>query len=365
MGLAGKVHGWSYRPGERHFVWRAKEAGYKTALVGVQHVALDAAELGYDEVYPLCPAGQLKEQAGHVLRRLCGDGPPFYLEVGFFEPHRPYDFGGAGPDERSGVAVPGYLPNTSEARKEMAAVQGAIRAMDEAVGHLLSELDRTGQADRTWVIFTTDHGLAMPRAKSTLYDPGIETALLMRWPGAGVIGGRVLEEMISNVDIVPTMLEAIGVPISPEVQGISFWPLLCGEMYQARSEIFAEKTFHTQYEPMRAIRTERHKLIVNLELGPKINVPSDIQLGPLFPQMIEQCVNARSKVELFDLATDPLEMTNLVDKPEYASLRGELTGRLLEWMAKTGDPILQGPIASSYYKEALELLRSGQPVSRS
>ncbi|MDF2725400.1 MAG: putative sulfatase, partial [Paenibacillus sp.] len=84
MGLAGKVHGWSYRPGERHFASRAKEAGYATALVGVQHVALEAEVLGYDEAYPLSPAGHMQKQAGDVLRRLCGEGRPFYLEVGFF-----------------------------------------------------------------------------------------------------------------------------------------------------------------------------------------------------------------------------------------------------------------------------------------
>lgn len=365
MGLAGKIHGWRYRPGERHFAQRAKETGYTTTLVGVQHVALEAAELGYDEVYPLGPARQMKEQAGQALRRHCEAGQPFYLEIGFFEPHRPFDYGDASPDDSLGVAIPGYLPDTAEARKEMAAAQGAIRVMDEAVGHLLSELEQTGQADRTWVIFTTDHGLAMPRAKSTLYDPGIETALLMRWPEAGIAGGKIIDEMISNVDIVPTMLEALGLPVPAEVQGSSFWPLLRGEPYRARSEIFAEKTFHTQYEPMRAIRTDRFKLIVNLELGPRINVPSDIQVGPLYPQMIEQCVNARSKVELYDLAADPLEMTNVADKPAYASQREELTRRLLDWMEQTGDPILQGPVASSYYTEALELLRPEQRVFRS
>ena len=96
---------------------------------------------------------------------------PFYLEVGFFEPHRPYDWQGTQPDTSQGVTLPPYLPDIPEAEADVAALQGAVKMLDTGVGILLDSLDDLGLAENTWVVFTTDHGLAVPRTKCTLYDP--------------------------------------------------------------------------------------------------------------------------------------------------------------------------------------------------
>ena len=142
--------------------------------------------------------------------------------------------------------VPGYLPDVPEARSDLAAFQGAIRQMDTAVGRVLHVLDELRLAHLTCVIFATDHGAAMPGAKCTLYYPGIEVALLWRWPSAGLSGGRVISELASNVDVTPTLLDALSLPVPPSIQGHSQWPLLSGYgPYTPRSEVFAEKTFHT------------------------------------------------------------------------------------------------------------------------
>src|SRR5205823_5011687 len=135
------------------------------------------------------------------------------------------DFGGAQPDESRGVAIPGYLPDVPESRRDLAAFQGAIRQMDAGVGRILHALDELAIADRTCVVFATDHGAAMPRAKCTLYDPGIEVALLWRWPAA-LPSDHVVSKMVSNVDVVPSLLEALGLAVPTSVQGRSFWPLL-------------------------------------------------------------------------------------------------------------------------------------------
>ena len=100
--------------------------------------------------------------------------------------------------------------------------------MDAGVGRILAGLDELGIAESTLVVFVTDHGAAMPRAKCTLYDPGIEVALLLRCPALGVSGGRVFSELISNVDVTPTVLDALGRESPPALQGRSFWPLLSG-----------------------------------------------------------------------------------------------------------------------------------------
>jgi arylsulfatase A-like enzyme len=127
------------------------------------------------------------------------------------------------------------------------------------------------------------------------------------------------------------------------------------ESYQPRQQVFAEKTFHTAYEPQRAIRTGRYKLIWNIEAG-IVNVPGDIMRSPIFPQMIQQIVVELPPFELYDLQNDPLEQRNLVDDPAHADTYRSLRQQLLAWMRETGDPILNGPVASPFYQRALALL---------
>lgn len=368
LGLAHNPFNWRLHPGEKHIARLLAEAGYDTGLCGVQHLtrSQDAADLGYafyDATDALQPAPELAERAAAFLRDPGRHQRPFYLEVGFFETHRPYDWGGAAPDDRLGVQVPAYLPDSSEARAEFAALQGAVRRMDQAVGRILHVLDEAGLAGNTWVIFTVDHGLAMPRAKCTLYDPGLATALIMRLPAAGNgFAGRRFSELISHVDVVPTLLEGLGLPLPTNLHGRSFWPLLRGQSYQPNRLVFAEKTFHTAYEPMRGLRTERHKFIANFEVDTLVNVPDDVRLSPIYPQMLAELAGQRHYFELYDLEEDPGERVNLAPRPELQPLLDDLKDQLLDWMVRTGDPLLEGPVASPYYRQAVALLRKqGQP----
>jgi len=132
------------------------------------------------------------------------------------------------------------------------------------------------------------------------------------------------------------------------LQGQSFADLLRRQSFSGRSAIFAEKTFHTAYEPQRAIRTDQYKLIWNLEVG-IVNVPGDVMHSPIFPQVIDSVTEERPFFELYDLISDPLEKNNLVGFAEYTEVFNELRHRLLAWMKETNDPLLEGPIASSFY----------------
>ncbi len=359
LGLAHAPFGWRLGSGERHLAHILADAGYRTGLVGMQHLVERGREpeLGFEWVSPVAPAYEEAEVAIGQLRELSRGEQPFYLELGFEEPHRPYSFGGAQPDDSRGVAVPPYLPDGPPARADLAAFQGAIRQMDQAVGRVMAALDDLGLAERTLVVFTTDHGAAMPRAKCTLYDPGIEVALLMRWPERGLAGGRVVDELVSNVDVVPTILQALELAADGVLHGRGLWPLLTGGEYSARQEVFAEKTYHTHFEPMRAIRTARHKLIVNLEVGLRFDVPGDILESPIYPQIIPSLLGTRPPIELYDLAEDPWEQTNVADSTAFASVRADLSQRLLRWMEDTDDPLLGRPIASPYFADALAKLR--------
>src|SRR5205823_7660675 len=218
IGLAHPPFGWRLNSDERHTAELLAAAGYSTTLVGMQHLVEHGSEpdLGYQRVLPVAPAYSEAESAIVLLRDFARQDKPFYLEVGFEEPHRPYDFGGAQPDTSRGVAIPPYLPDAPESRQDLAAFQGAIRQMDDGVGRILRALADLGIADQTCVIFATDHGAAMPRAKCTLYDPGIEVALLWRWPARLPAG--VVSEMVSNVDVAPSLLDALGLPVPGSVQ---------------------------------------------------------------------------------------------------------------------------------------------------
>lgn len=359
FGLAHPPFDWRLYPDEVHLARLLQQAGYFTAQIGVQHVTgHDAAAvraLGFDHA---TPAGDAATIADHAVTLLAQPPrQPFFLNIGFPEPHRDAQgrYSQAPPDASRGVQIPPYLPQSAAARQEFAELQGVIGALDAAVGRIWAAVQAAALVGNTWLIFTTDHGLAMPRAKCTLYDPGLQTALLMVAPVFGLTGGRVYEELISNVDITPTLLEMLGLPRPATLQGRSFAALLRGEAYTRRTHLFAEKTFHTAYEPQRSVRTERFKLIWNVEVG-IMNVPGDIMRSPIYPELIAAIVEERPHFELYDLADDPLEQTNRSADPLYADVFAELRRLLWQWMAETGDPLLTGPVASPFYHRGLHAL---------
>ena len=354
MGLAHGSFGWDLRPEERHAAQLFGAHGYETHLFGLQHVSPSVERLAFAHVHG---RGRGRDVSAQVAALLSGPPPeqPLYVEVNLEEPHRPYNAGGVAPDEERGVWVPPYLPQGEPAREEMAAAQGAIREMDTAVGRIVEALDGGGLAEDTLLVFTSDHGLAMPRAKCTLYDPGIGVALLASWPGGGVGGGRAVPDLVSNVDLLPTLLDAAGLPVPGGMQGRSHLPLLRGEAYEARDAVFAEKTYHSYYDPMRAVRTRTHKYIRNFESAFLVEIPGDIAQGAVFRSDPGRYQGAtHPDVERYDLQADPDEQLNLAGDPAHAEVERELDRRLWRWMEETADPLLLGAVPSPAYRRAVE-----------
>lgn len=381
LGLTHSHFGWDLHPQERHLASRLRDAGYRTRLVGVHHesrVLPDeqiAERLGFDLVQTGGIADVVADRAVAALHdhHDRAGGAPFYLQVGFAEPHRapgdrdePGVMGFLGnhvePDDSRGVTVPPYLVDDESARIEIAELQGAIRQMDGGVGRVLSELDALGLTDDTITIFTTDHGVALPRAKCSLYDPGIEIAFLARWPGGGWTGGHDLDGLLGNVDIVPTLLDAIGLDAAGPLplHGRSFAARLGGVDGERRQETFAEMTYHDYYDPRRCIRTDRWKLIANFSSAPGFMDPSQAwvrRCTPLEPSYPHDAYHP--DLELYDLTADPLERDDLAQDEAYATVRADLAGRLWTWMRETGDPILDGAVTSPQHSAAIAALRRG------
>jgi len=343
-GLMGLVNlDWDLPDGNATLAQMLGAAGYETYLFGLQHEVKDVGRLGFHHVSDRSVRNECHTVAGQVadfLRSMGNKERPFYARVGFFEVHRPW--GKYEPDDPADVHVPGHLTDTPGARRDLAMFHGAIRSMDAAVGSILAALDESGSRDDTLLVFTTDHGIAFPRAKATLYDPGINTALLMRWP-AGFPGGRVYDELLSNVDLVPTLLEAAGTPAPDDLSGRSFLSLLQGRGYEPNGEIFAEKNTSPN-DIKRCIRTQRYKYIRNYNEGPLLQLPTDIEASLTRREMGDNHLAPRPEVELYDLEADPPETENLAGRPDHTDIERRLASRLERFQETTGDPIIRGPI---------------------
>ena len=300
-------------------------------MLGYDHVV----DVGTTKVHSIAPA------ALQLIRS--SPQQPFFLSIGFFETHREFFEPSSVRDALYG-APPGQLPDTAATRADMASFKASARSLDQGVGAVLHGLDEAGLADDTLVVVTTDHGLPFPGAKATLSDRGLGVMLIIRGPG-GFYGGHVTDALTSHVDLYPTLLELAGAPIPDDSHGSSLLPLARREVDEVRDELFAELTYHAAYDPQRAIRTRRHKLIRHY--GDRLEpVLPNVDDSPSKSLLIDAGWGShpRPRVELYDLIMDPTEMRNLADVPDFALLREELEGRLQAWMEQTGDPLLDGPV---------------------
>lgn len=343
-GMTGLAHrGWRLNDYRQHVVHPLREAGYWSALVGEQHLSRDDGVLGYDHVVDV---GTTKVHSiAPAARKLLRSRPPqpFFLSVGFFETHREFFEASSVRDALYG-SPPAHLPDTPEIRADMASFKASARSLDQGVGAVLHALDEQGLADDTLIVLTTDHGLPFPGAKASLSDRGLGVMLIMRGPG-GFLGGHVTDALVSQVDLYPTLCELAGAPLPDGLHGRSLLPLARREVAEVREELFAELTYHAAYDPMRAIRTRRHKLIRHF--GERLlPVLPNVDDSPSKELLVaagwgEQ---PRPRLELYDLLGDPGEMRNLAYDERFVELLDELNARLEAWMRETDDPLLDGPV---------------------
>ncbi|WP_291764502.1 sulfatase/phosphatase domain-containing protein, partial [Caldivirga sp. UBA161] len=216
--------------------------------------------------------------------------------------------------------------------------------------------------DNTLLIFTTDHGVDLPRAKSTLYDPGIEATLIMSCPNCGIYGGRRVNALTSHVDLLPTILEVLSIKPPDNVQGVSLLPLIKGSVASVRDAVYAEKTYHERYDPIRAIRTSRFKLIIHLEAQDTADAAIDSKLSPAHAVVADEITTPNEFIELYDLKWDPLELHDASRDPTYEGVLRDLLNRLYRFLKDTSDPILNGPIPSLHYYQALRILRGEEEL---
>ncbi len=265
---------------------------------------------------------------------------------------------------------PSICPTPAEVRQDLAEFYGSITVADAAVGRLLDTLEATGLDRTTWVVFMTDHGPALPRAKSTLYDAGTGIAMMLRPPRDANIPPKVYDELFSGVDLLPTLLDLLSVEVPADVEGLSHNAgLLASPEPPVRTEVYTTKTYHDSFDPIRAIRTKEYSYIENYASRPLLDLPLDIaDSAP--GRIIAPLTRAqRPQRELYDLRADPNESNNLLVQnvsAEAKSVADDLALLLNEWRVKTSDVIpseFAGSRISERYTETY--LRIQRQPSRS
>jgi len=314
--------------------------GYSTLLFGIQHETDNPHKLGYQKIftnYISC------EQITPLLLNFLQEKPPqpFFVSVGFVETHQPFPIIEKPPDT---LKVPSFLPDEIEVKKDIAGLNILIEKVDRSIGEIIKILQKTKLIENTIVVFTTDHGIAFPGAKATLFDPGIGIFLIMS--GADIPSDKKFNCLSSNLDFMPTILDYLSIKKPEKIAGISLMPIIKGEKGEIREEIFAELTYHAAYDPIRCIRTNKYKYIRSFEARPYY-----------FPPNVDNCFSKglfrrkgyykriRPFEFFFDIEKDPLERKNLINRKDYKEIIDKFRNQLKKWMEETGDPLLKGMVS--------------------
>jgi N-sulfoglucosamine sulfohydrolase len=365
-GLTGNLTGgFALHETERHAAALFREGGYESVLCGFMHEARTVADCGFERAISGTGGdhnygGDLRNHGREIAAWLAerDSARPFYLQIGCHETHHPFTKFDTPPDESLGLTVPPYLSDIPDVRRELAELQGSIQRMDEGLGRILDALDAARVADDTLFVFTTDHGIDFARAKGTLYDAGLEVFLFMRYPRSQWGRGRVIDGMVSNIDVLPTLLEACGLLVPTNLAGRTLSPVLLGQSETVQDVIYGEKDYHDTYDPTRCARTERYKYIRYFE----VNLFHDVRLATMTRRHHFRYPWRREGIEeLYDLANDPHETRNLASDPNHAAVLKDMQSRLVGWMRRTDDPLLRQISASPFYARATKALLQACP----
>ena len=370
-GLVGLSQlGFRMHPGQPALPALFKAAGYRTGIIGKLHVE-PAADFPFDwmpakEKVAAAPTRNVRwvaEQSREFFASSKAAGKPFFHYVNYFDPHVPLtkdtDRIAGLPDKPLTAAgikqpIPLGAPDAEKNRAATAHLLNAVLRLDAGMGLLLDELKAAGFADNTIVIFVGDNGTAMPRGKTWSYEAGVRVPMLVRWPGVAK-PGLTRDELVSLLDVMPTLLAGVGLKAPDNLVGTPLQPLVRGEPGKDwREFLFTEMNFHEpqMLRGQRSVRDARYKLLLNLVTSQHGHASVElvdfdsggVNVGSL-------TVGHLAPVELFDLQTDPDETKNLADDPAHAATRRRLEAALQNWREKRADPLLD-PARVQRWKDA-------------
>ncbi|MEC3908692.1 sulfatase [Tamlana sp. 2201CG12-4] len=352
---------WPLPETKKTFVQELKNAGYWTGLAGKYHMG-DPVRDDFDILLEM----QWKDAPIGIDRRLVGDGSgcddwikllrqrpkgkPFFTWLASFDAHRPFYEGMSdNPHSFEDVVIPPYIPETDKVKKDFALYYDEIARMDDYLGKVVAELEAQGVADNTLILFVSDNGRAFPRDKTTLYDGGIKTPWIVKWP-AKIKPGSVNNHLISSVDIAPSFMSLAGLTPLEAFDGKDFISMLTDTTKSIREVIYAEDHFHDFEDYTRAIRTKQYKYIKNyytdLPNTPSADIIRDLSWQSMIEEKQKGTLNEaqqhcfkipRLEEELYDVIKDPNELNNLALQVEYADVLDHMRARLNSIREATND----------------------------
>ena len=316
----------------------------------------------------------MRAQFEQALKAAAAAGKPFFINANATDPHRPFagssgaegneadqskkkaprSLAGTAPVElfpESEVVVPSFLEDLPAVRKEVAQYFSSVRRLDQTMAELLAALEAAGHRDDTVIVFMSDHGMSFPFSKATLYRNGTWSPLLLRVPG--VAKAVVNQDMVSSVDIMPTVLELLGVKAPDGLDGRSWVSLLRGERQPGRDYIFTHVNTVSSGKafPGRCVRTATRAYIWNAWPDGKTQyrveamsglswnamakaAESDPKIKPRVQHFLFRCAE-----EFYDEENDPEERHNLIGDPKHQAEIQQLKKLLLAHMEATDDPL--------------------------
>ncbi len=323
-----------------------KQAGYYCAAVGKWHLG-DSERKHWQQIME-CAGAETAENAVNILAAAPVDSPCF-LWIASKDPHRPYQLNTiAEPHRPADVRIPPYLPDHPQIRKEMALYYDEISRFDACVGTVRAALEKSGRLENTVIVYLSDNGMPFPRAKTTLYDAGIRTPLIVRWPGK-VPPNSIQTSLFSVVDLAPTLLAIAGVE-QDTMQGSDARQMWLDPRAAGRDAVYAEANWHDFEKFTRCVRTENLKLIRNyywdVPLWNSVDSINSItwtglmevkRAGQLTPAQSFLFQEPRPYEEFYDLSHDPHELHNIIDDPAYTHELAALRTKLDNWRVETAD----------------------------
>ncbi|WP_299053706.1 sulfatase [uncultured Polaribacter sp.] len=288
---------------------------------------------------------------------------PFFFQANISPPHRNFDahmkkFPEYMPDVNN-IVVPDYLPDTPLMREDLSKYYGCVQLADACAGAIIETLKRKGEFENTLIIFTSDQGQPYHRAKASAYAEGLHVPYAV--VGPNISKSQVSKALISHVDIMPTILSFLSLPIPETVQGKSILPIITGKQDTVtdRKYIFAEHNSHgpdkREHYPSRVVFDGRFYLIRNLMPNKSYLLPADLreykgwsnrsyeatvkakETHPMQYNLLKTLEKGRPGVELYDMQNDQSQLKNLANNPAYKAKKIELRTALNKWRKETGD----------------------------
>ena len=324
-----------------------REAGYYTASVGKWHLGKSA-----ESQMDLVKQGGGPGGEAHwvtVLQERPKD-KPFFFWFAATDPHRGYKPGAVDPPHTSDdVIVPPIFPDTMDVRRDLALYYDEVSRFDEFIGKVRTELEEQEILDETLLLVISDNGRPFPRCKTTVYEDGVRTPFIVRYPKLAKAGSTT-SSVVSTVDIAPTVLDLTGLEPLDSFQGRSFLPVLSDPDQSTREFAFSEHNWHDYMAFERGVTDGRYRLIRDWLTATPCTPPADAVRSPTYSEMKrlrkeEKLTELQSSVfetprptlALYDIEADPHCENNLVTETAHQQHLQRLLEALNRWQKETRD----------------------------